>query len=116
MTYTLFLITLVATFAETPSLIYYSHNPTIMFTSSQSCNDVLQGMEDYLYKGAYEYILTEQPNKTVEQFELICEEYFVAPNGEFLPKNYKYKSIEELEEVERIQIRYTIYDTNEDSA
>ena len=116
MTYTLFLITLMATFAETPSLIYYSHNPTILFTTEQGCNDVLEGMQDYLYKGAYDYILSEQPNKTIQNFELKCDEYFIDSRGEFQPKNYKYKSIEELEEAETIKIRYTIYETNNNSA
>ena len=116
MTYTLFLITLMATFVEQPSLVYYSHNPTIQFTTKQACDDVLEGMQDYLYKGAYDYILTAQPDMTVRNFELVCEQYYVDTNGEFQPKNYKYKSIEELEEAEMIQIRYTIYETNNDSA
>ena len=116
MTYTLFLITLMATFVEQPSLVYYSHNPTIQFTTKQACDDVLEGMQDYLYKGAYDYILTAQPDMTVRNFELVCEQYYVDTNGEFQPKNYKYKSIEELEEAETIKIRYTINETNNDSA
>ena len=92
---TVFMVTLIVTFANIP-LTYYSHHPLAIYMSKEICNDVLDNMYEYYHEGSLEYIREKHSAaKDLETLELECQEYYITKEG-FIPKEYKYEEMEEI--------------------
>ena len=91
---TVFMVTLIVSFANIP-LQYYSHHPLAIYMSKEICNDILGEMYEYYHEGSMEYIAENHTSKEIETLELECQEYFITKQG-FIPKEYKYEEVEEI--------------------
>ena len=83
------LITLIATFNDVPNVLYYSHNPQVMFVKENMCKDVLNAANEYFYEGAERYVWEQFPNRSLSTLSMECMDYSVSPEGEFVPLEYE---------------------------
>ena len=83
------LITLIATFGDSPEINYYSHNPQILFVKEEMCKDVMREANTYFLEGAEKYTKDMFPERPLSTLRLDCMSYAVSPDGNFVPLEYE---------------------------